>query len=431
MLSFGPSGKLTGQLVAVQVDEGRWAELSLSRSKAASFALRHEDVVYELAAQVTRAPADFHRTRLVTLLPRYVLLNSTPFDLVVGQAGHDAWFLMPRHRPHSPAQRLVWHWPSARHKRRLCVKVLDADGSEWLPCAPFKLGGGGGASSGLRCLIKSRHPSEPRKLRVLGVHLEVVDGVCFVKLCEARAHEMPLMISNNTSAPIRAVQSRGGGERVSRASSHPPRVSRRRSASCSRSPVAHSSANPRPPTKQAQRRRAPCAPRSPPPPRRRASPPPPRPRAPAAAGGAISTCRPCLGRGSARRGRRRRGAARAARRAGRGEAGGVEGEGAGARCLRSTFRRVGGRPRRWRRGPAGRPGRRRRRPGPARRRRRCRRPCAAFWRGARLRRLAGWRRRRRCRRRCAAGSPAARSPRRWAPTFAASPSRCASRRRRA
>lgn len=173
MLSFGPSGKLTGQLVAVQVDEGRWAELSLSRSKAASFALRHEDVVYELAAQVTRAPADFHRTRLVTLLPRYVLLNSTPFDLVVGQAGHDAWFLMPRHRPHSPAQRLVWHWPSARHKRRLCVKVLDADGSEWLPCAPFKLGGGGGASSGLRCLIKSRHPSEPRKLRVLGVHLEV------------------------------------------------------------------------------------------------------------------------------------------------------------------------------------------------------------------------------------------------------------------
>lgn len=79
MLSFGPSGKLTGQLVAVQVDEGRWAELSLSRSKAASFALRHEDVVYELAAQVTRAPADFHRTRLVTLLPRYAPLNSTPF----------------------------------------------------------------------------------------------------------------------------------------------------------------------------------------------------------------------------------------------------------------------------------------------------------------------------------------------------------------
>ena len=38
----------------------------------------------------------------------------------------------------------------------------------------------------------------------------MVDGVCFVKLCEARAHEMPLMISNNTSAPIRILQSQPG-----------------------------------------------------------------------------------------------------------------------------------------------------------------------------------------------------------------------------
>jgi len=75
--------------VVRQVGDGRWADFALKRSSPAQLVLKTDGMAFAVTAAVTRAPGPYARTRLVTLLPRFVLLNTTPFDLLVGQDGHE------------------------------------------------------------------------------------------------------------------------------------------------------------------------------------------------------------------------------------------------------------------------------------------------------------------------------------------------------
>ena len=81
--------------------------------------------LYELVVTTARLPRELSRTYAVNILPRYVLINQTPWVLHVGQKSVDLW------RKLNPAvvgvrdggEPTVWHWPSAQHRRKMVVRV--------------------------------------------------------------------------------------------------------------------------------------------------------------------------------------------------------------------------------------------------------------------------------------------------------------------
>ena len=58
--------------------------------------------------------------------------------------------------------------------------------------------------------MKCRHANDVQRTRMFGVHQESNNGTIFIKIGDARPHEMPLMITNNSFAPIRIHQSQPG-----------------------------------------------------------------------------------------------------------------------------------------------------------------------------------------------------------------------------
>ena len=134
--------------------------------------------MYELAFRISRGAGTFSYTRVVTIMPRYVLINHSPFDLEVTQSGlhlsteQDDWLQLPgcaaddleqgdlREHATCGARQIVWHWPSARLKRTLRLRVA---GGGWLPSASISLHGEPGAP---RVAARPTYGCSPTHLRL-------------------------------------------------------------------------------------------------------------------------------------------------------------------------------------------------------------------------------------------------------------------------
>ena len=120
--------------------------------------------VYELAIRMRRAQNSFSHTRVVTILPRYVLINHSHVDLEVTQSGMerlagrfapgDCWVHLPKQEQDEKAPTpIVWHWPNGKLQRRMLR--LRVAGGGWLPSSGIDLGDSPG-----ECMVKCR-PAPP------------------------------------------------------------------------------------------------------------------------------------------------------------------------------------------------------------------------------------------------------------------------------
>ena len=96
--------------------------------------------LHEVVVVTQRMPLALSRTRMVTFLPRYVLVNETDLDLQVGQRTIDLWLLVPKREPDGTTEPIAWHWPSAQHWRRMVLKAV----------APKVISAGGMSGGGRR-----------------------------------------------------------------------------------------------------------------------------------------------------------------------------------------------------------------------------------------------------------------------------------------
>ena len=191
-------------------------------------------MLLELVATTVRAPPPFHRTRIVNVMPRLVLVNLSKFDIHVAQLDADQAKHPPLLLPRQKAQALaddaahggiVWHWPDSRFRRRLRLRVAGGDaadgwgGGGWEWSAPFPIGDeaaaaidvfmlksrrkpsfadgvGGGASPGRRSdahtnSLSSEYSGGAERSwgRLIAVEEERLQGVTYVKFDEGLKHE--------------------------------------------------------------------------------------------------------------------------------------------------------------------------------------------------------------------------------------------------
>lgn len=176
---FGPVSSLDKITLCSRVQDSEWCSsvdvaslktaaggtacISIEQEKPSS----HKDDAssprtrYDIGIQVGPGEGDFRRTMVLTLLPRYVLVNALPRALQFTQAAcRGRWEgVLP------PGARQAFHWPFAKSRRALNVRFLSSDpavGDEWIWSGDLKLDtvgevalklraatGGAGAGGGL------------------------------------------------------------------------------------------------------------------------------------------------------------------------------------------------------------------------------------------------------------------------------------------
>lgn len=156
---------------------------------------------YELGVECRFAPAPFHRTRLVFVCNRIVLVNQLEHELVYMQVGTDPT------RDQIAGQRVgagascVFHWPSRKHKRELLLRVMQTnDGSIWT--SPFAIEGD---TSGDHFVVKVRWPASGITQH-LNVALHRVAPVVFVVFTPGRKESAPVMLRNALREEVRVHQ---------------------------------------------------------------------------------------------------------------------------------------------------------------------------------------------------------------------------------
>ena len=170
----------------------------------------------EVVVTTARMPREFYRTKLVNIMPRFVLTNETHMHLEISQQGVDTCFPLSSRSIDGESYPMIWHWPSASCPRRVLLRVLsrpvrqtetqlDEDGAGfYLPSLPFELA----TSSDLldSFMVKTR-PSPEGRLEgyeplTLVVDRARVSGVTFIRFRLAAHHEMTFYVRNMTSRVI-------------------------------------------------------------------------------------------------------------------------------------------------------------------------------------------------------------------------------------
>lgn len=137
--------------VKVQGESGWSRHFQLDQPHSVSLDSTSTQGCYELSTVSRFAPQPFHRTRLVFVCPRYVLVNETPFDMQYMQEG-----CLPRQAKMLPAgEKHTFHWTARKCKQALRVRVLrPSDGSMW--SSPFTID-----KAGEQFMVKARAPPSP------------------------------------------------------------------------------------------------------------------------------------------------------------------------------------------------------------------------------------------------------------------------------
>ena len=157
---------------------------------------------YDLAARVHAAPAPFGRTRVVSLLPRYLLINRTPFTIRVvqgrqpeGKRSLNSALLQPdQYTPffwrESRAQLICFTFLSSASLSAPGVDVAQPNAWEW--SIPFPLDTEGRHSV---CVLTR----DSTMCRFIRVHIRLNEGVLFV-VFSPEDLERPLYRIENRSA---------------------------------------------------------------------------------------------------------------------------------------------------------------------------------------------------------------------------------------
>lgn len=83
---------------------------------------------YTLGVEVSRGSGRFSRTKMVVLVPSFVLINASNRDLIFRQEGvsaENSTFSLPC------GTKQAFHWPSLRARQRLMARFIDSSGVLW------------------------------------------------------------------------------------------------------------------------------------------------------------------------------------------------------------------------------------------------------------------------------------------------------------
>ncbi|PRP86239.1 vacuolar protein sorting-associated protein 13 family protein, partial [Planoprotostelium fungivorum] len=83
---------------------------------------KKEDRLYQLGVRIDLAPSQFFRTKIVTISPRFILVNNTQLNLHYRQKGEEGNHSLPPHHE------IPWHWTNRDGSREICIRL---NGSEW------------------------------------------------------------------------------------------------------------------------------------------------------------------------------------------------------------------------------------------------------------------------------------------------------------
>ncbi|CAM9721183.1 unnamed protein product [Scytosiphon promiscuus] len=150
---FGPAASLDKVKLCSRVQDSEWCSsvdvaslktaaggtacISVDQEKPSSHRDASPRTRYDIGLQVGPGEGDFRRTLVLTLLPRYVLINALPRTLEFTQASCGGRWrgVLP------PGARQAFHWPFARGRRALNVRFLSDtnDDDEWVWSGDLKL----------------------------------------------------------------------------------------------------------------------------------------------------------------------------------------------------------------------------------------------------------------------------------------------------
>ncbi|CAN0371440.1 unnamed protein product, partial [Ascophyllum nodosum] len=153
---FSPAAVLGGFQLCSRTSDSEWCSpvdvaslkeatggttcISMAQEKPSTFRDSAPRKQYDVGIQVGPGEGDFRRTLVLTLVPRYVLVNALPDALEFTQAGCGGRLkgVLP------PGSRQAFHWPFANQRRALSVRFQSnaaglAEGDEWLWSGDLKL----------------------------------------------------------------------------------------------------------------------------------------------------------------------------------------------------------------------------------------------------------------------------------------------------
>ena len=152
----------------------------------------------EVGVAVTVARGAFHRTKIITLTPRYLIVNRMNRAVQVRQEGTAFALTLPA----GTENKVVWHWPDARKRRNLRVLPLRAPGDEqgWHP----RWSGAFTADQVRDTVVMMSSPGE--RALYADVCVRRVHGSIVVLLQPSQTSQPPYFLENLTPATLRVYQ---------------------------------------------------------------------------------------------------------------------------------------------------------------------------------------------------------------------------------
>ncbi|CBN77552.1 conserved unknown protein [Ectocarpus siliculosus] len=215
-IMFGPVESLDKMKLCSRVQDSEWCSsvdvaglktaaggtacISVEQEKPSSHREASPRTRYDIGIQVGPGEGDFRRTMVLTLLPRYVLINALPRTLEFTQASCGGRWrgVLP------PGARRAFHWPFAKDRRALNVRFLSESDNddEWIWSGDLKLDTVGEVAVKLRAAT-SGGGDGPGKEYITRVKLALVGASVTAVFERQDLRWPPYRVDNLTSLGIR------------------------------------------------------------------------------------------------------------------------------------------------------------------------------------------------------------------------------------
>ncbi|CAM9862638.1 unnamed protein product [Ectocarpus sp. 12 AP-2014] len=214
---FGPVESLDKMKLCSRVQDSEWCSsvdvaglktaaggtacISVEQEKPSSHREASPRTRYDIGIQVGPGEGDFRRTMVLTLLPRYVLINALPRTLEFTQASCGGRWrgVLP------PGARRAFHWPFAKDRRALNVRFLSESDNddEWIWSGDLKLDTVGEVAVKLRAATGGGGGGGPGKEYITRVKLALVGASVTAVFERQDLRWPPYRVDNLTSLGIR------------------------------------------------------------------------------------------------------------------------------------------------------------------------------------------------------------------------------------
>eukprot|EP00743_Colponemidia_sp_Colp-15_P008438 GILK01009172.1.p1 GENE.GILK01009172.1~~GILK01009172.1.p1 ORF type:complete len:1282 (+),score=242.95 GILK01009172.1:355-3846(+) len=145
---------------------------------------------YELGVTINFASGVYHRTKVVTFSPRFVLLNQCPYSIIAAQLDTDRTYIL------HCQEFTAFHWQDDKNKPLLTIKFAEV-GWEW---------SGGFRIDEMGDFAVKLNNRELNNVYLARIAVTLEDATVFVRLMEEARDYPPYRIENLTAHPLKFKQ---------------------------------------------------------------------------------------------------------------------------------------------------------------------------------------------------------------------------------